>query len=96
MCAGTLADGPGFRAMYKSEQQTGYARVRLENMQDEETSCPLCKAPDTIRTEATLARDTRYCFGCRQSFDVVSASPPEERHRAGDRSGASHVHRRRT
>ena len=64
-------------------------------MQQEHTSCPTCKSSDTMSTEATLARDTRHCFGCRQSFDIVSSSPPEEPHWREDGANSEWSPRRR-
>ena len=32
--------------------------------------CKFCQSADTIRTDETLAFETRYCYGCRRGFDV--------------------------
>ncbi len=64
-------------------------------MGQEDTGCPTCKSVDTISTDATLARDTRHCFGCRRSFDIELAGPPDIRLRHDDRSNAVRVARRR-
>ena len=55
-------------------------------MGQEDTKCPTCRSADTISTEATLARDTRHCFGCRQSFDIELPGSAEKRVRRDDRS----------
>ncbi len=64
-------------------------------MKQEQTGCPTCKSADTIRTEATLARDTRHCFGCHRSFDMELSTPSEERYRSEDRSNSFVSKRRR-
>ena len=64
-------------------------------MGQEETGCPTCKSKDTMSTEVTWVRDTRYCYGCRRSFDVELPSPSKERNRREDRSDAVFSQRRR-
>lgn len=44
----------------------------------ENSGCPTCQSADTISIEATLVRDTRYCYGCRRSFDMELSGPPEK------------------
>jgi len=80
--------------MYRTEQRRPDDAARIERMQQEQPGCPTCKSSDTIRTEATLARYTRYCFDCRRSFDVQLSDPPE-RHRRDDLSNAYLAQRRR-
>lgn len=65
-----------------------------ENMWQEVMGCPRCKSADTISTVATLARDTRYCFGCRRSFEIDLSGPPQKRLRREDRSNALPSERR--
>ena len=60
-----------------------------------ELICPACKSADTMSTEATMARDTRHCFGCRRSFDIELSGPPQNRLRREDRSNALPSERRR-
>ena len=50
------------------------------------SGCPQCKAADTVCTDRTLARETRYCYICRRSFDIDLASAPKQRRRE-DRMG---------
>jgi hypothetical protein len=64
-------------------------------MRHEGTACPTCKSADTISTEATLARDTRHCFGCRRSFDIELWEPPRKRLRRENWSDALSFERRR-
>ena len=66
-----------------------------KNMAQVDTGCPTCKSADTISTEATLARDTRHCFGCRRSFDIKLSGPSQQRLRREDRSNALASERRR-
>ncbi len=54
----------------------------------ENSGCPTCQSADTISIEATLVRDTRYCYGCRRSFDMELSGSPEKRLQREDRSNA--------
>lgn len=61
----------------------------------EHSGCPTCQSADTISIEATLVRDTRYCYGCRRSFDMELSGPSEKRLPREDRSNALPSERRR-
>ena len=70
-------------------------RCQTRKMEQEPPGCPTCKSADTMSTGATLVRDTRYCFGCRKSFDIELSGPPEERQRREDGSNTFFSQRRR-
>lgn len=61
----------------------------------ENGGCPTCQSADTISIEATLVRVTRYCYGCRRSFDMELSGPPERPLQREDRSNAFPSERRR-
>lgn len=53
-------------------------------MHRDTSGCTRCKGADTICTDSTLTRETRYCFACRRSFDVDLSGPPDRQRRRDD------------